>query len=147
MKARWKIRHSLLSLVARPTAAVARVTARVVRRFKPIDRWASRGTALGISFYQRSLSPVKGFRCAHAVATGGPSCSDVALDAFRHYRFSEALSLAEGQFASCRTAYLDGLPDAVDAALRGLPNVPGTSGLVCGGDSDCCPCGGGPIPP
>jgi putative component of membrane protein insertase Oxa1/YidC/SpoIIIJ protein YidD len=90
--------------------------------------------------YQRHLSPVKGFRCAHAVATGGPSCSDVALEAFRHYRFSEALQLAEGQFASCRTAYMDGLPDAVDAALRALPDLPGASGLVCGGDSDCCQC-------
>lgn len=86
----------------------------------------------GIRFYRRRLSPLKGFRCAHAVSFGGESCSAAVL------RLVEARGVVDGwpeivaRFAACRDAY---------EALR-------TAGMVQDGvraRGVCC-CGPIPIP-
>ena len=41
---------------------------------------ATRVTDTMIRYYQRQISPRKGWRCAHAVAHGGPSCSAAVRD-------------------------------------------------------------------
>ncbi|ADV66170.1 membrane protein insertion efficiency factor YidD [Deinococcus maricopensis] len=78
--------------------------------------------------YQRYLSPLKGFRCAHAAYHGGLSCS-AAIS-----RIVEARGVLGGwpdiqaQFAACRAAH-----DALRASAR-----VDTRGVFC--------CGPIPIP-
>ena len=139
-----------LRFVAGPSGATARWIADVSTRHALFGRWVARGTAWGILGYRKILSPIKGYRCAHAALTGGPSCSDVALVAFQNGSFSEALRITELQFADCRRLYMDGLPDAVEHALRMLPDLSDGSGLgvqICGDGTGCCPFGDDPRPP
>lgn len=59
-----------------------------------------------IRWYQRRLSPLKGFACAYRVRTGGPSCSTVIREGVLREGPWRAASLARAQFARCREAYL-----------------------------------------
>lgn len=58
-----------------------------------------------VILYRRFLSPWKGFRCAHAVVTSGPSCSDVGLGLFRSQSLSAAVSGMDSQFRQCRQSH------------------------------------------
>ncbi len=57
-----------------------------------------------IGFYQRRISPYKGFRCAHAVLHGGPGCSGFAKSAIREHGLWRAVSLVRQRFRDCRVA-------------------------------------------
>ena len=76
-----------------------------------------------VALYQRTLSPRKGFSCAHRVAHGGPSCSAAARDLLRTRGVARAALLMVARFHACYRA----------AALLMASDVRG----VC-----CC----GPIP-
>lgn len=83
--------------------------------------------ALGaIALYQRWLSPLKGFHCAHAALHGGASCSAAIAQTIR----TEGLSLSAitSRLAACRQAY-------GHLQVTGGPRVRGV----------CC-CGPLPIP-
>ena len=58
-----------------------------------------------IRFYQRRISPHKGFRCAHAVAHGGPGCSGYAAAVIRARGVWGALALIRQRFRDCRDAF------------------------------------------
>ncbi|HRD66974.1 MAG TPA: membrane protein insertion efficiency factor YidD [Candidatus Competibacter sp.] len=67
---------------------------------KGLDRFA----LAAISCYQRHLSPHKGFRCAHGVLHGGPSCSESARQAIAAVGFWRALPIVRAQLRACRAA-------------------------------------------
>ncbi|GGI68443.1 membrane protein insertion efficiency factor YidD [Deinococcus wulumuqiensis] len=95
-----------------------------------IDRLALQG----IRFYQRWLSPRKGFRCAHAALHGGESCSAAIARIIREDGLRAGQPHVAARFAACRTAHV---------ALRsGSPLAFGTRTQVQG---MCC-CGPIPIP-
>jgi putative component of membrane protein insertase Oxa1/YidC/SpoIIIJ protein YidD len=57
-----------------------------------------------IVFYQRYLSPYKGFRCAHAVYHAGPSCSSAVSGIVERAGLLRGLPLIRRRFAECRLA-------------------------------------------
>lgn len=59
-----------------------------------------------IAGYQRWISPVKGYRCAHAVLHGGPGCSGFAQQAIRAHGLWRGLALLRERFRHCRQAML-----------------------------------------
>ncbi|MEQ1529821.1 MAG: membrane protein insertion efficiency factor YidD [Methylococcales bacterium] len=58
-----------------------------------------------IGFYQRYLSPYKGFCCAYRAHTGGHSCSAYARIINRRLGAFALLRAMPRQFARCRAAY------------------------------------------
>ena len=56
-----------------------------------------------IALYQRWLSPLKGFHCAHAALHGGASCSAAIAQTIRDEGLK--LSLLTSRLAACRQAY------------------------------------------
>jgi|GEM_PF-1040961 len=108
-------------------AAVSGVFERATDRV--LSTWA-----LGlIEVYGRFLSPVKGFRCAHAALHGGASCSHAVRGVIAQHGVLGGTALIAERFAACREAY---------AILRS-----GTASVTGGGrvQGMCC-CGGIPIP-
>ena len=87
-----------------------------------------------IRFYQRRLSPRKGFCCAHAALHGGESCSGAVARIIREDGLRAGQPRIAARFAACREAH---------RALRaGSPLALGTNAQVQG---MCC-CGPIPIP-
>jgi putative component of membrane protein insertase Oxa1/YidC/SpoIIIJ protein YidD len=87
--------------------------------------------ALGsIDLYQRWLSPLKGFRCAHAALFGGESCSAAVRRLVSEQGLLGGRGDIAARFQTCRQAY------SHLAAAR-------TSG---GGVQGVCCCGPVPIP-
>lgn len=125
---------------ARCTMAFARFLSSISKKSEVLDRAMAMGTTLGILGYRRFLSPIKGYRCAYARTTGGPSCSDVALDAFRSSGFSEGLKSTERQFYRCHAVAFGELPDAVDQAIRNFPNIANGGYFSMEASGSCCPC-------
>lgn len=77
----------------------------------------------GIRFYQRHLSPLKGFRCAHAARHGGPSCSHAVLAIVEERGLVGGWPEVRARFAACRLAYADLRAEAAldpQARVRGL---------------------------
>lgn len=93
-------------------------------------------TLTGIRFYQRRLSPHKGFRCAHAALHGGPSCSAVVRRVIEERGVRRGWPDIIAQFRACRAAH---------AQLRLLP-AGRTSGGVQGQVRARGVCCLGPIP-
>jgi putative component of membrane protein insertase Oxa1/YidC/SpoIIIJ protein YidD len=58
-----------------------------------------------INFYQRHLSPYKGFQCAYRVHTGRCSCSEYAKRIVRKRGVGALFVALPRQFARCRSAY------------------------------------------
>jgi putative component of membrane protein insertase Oxa1/YidC/SpoIIIJ protein YidD len=57
-----------------------------------------------IEWYQRSISPRKGWQCAHRVRHGGFSCSEWTKRAIRRCGLRNGLLLARRRFARCHAA-------------------------------------------
>lgn len=57
-----------------------------------------------ISFYQRFLSPLKGFSCAYRVYHDSPSCSAYVKQAFLEQDFKVAIAMANQRFDECEQA-------------------------------------------
>lgn len=68
------------------------------------DRLTRRSATSFISFYQRYISPHKGFRCAHRVYHGGQSCSAYAKTAVQSHGLGAAIPLIRQRFADCSQA-------------------------------------------
>ncbi|GBF05078.1 hypothetical protein DAERI_030244 [Deinococcus aerius] len=89
----------------------------------------------GIRLYQRSLSPHKGFRCAHAALHGGESCSAAVARIVQEDGLRGGRARILARFRECRAAY--------NVLHAGSPLAFGTSGPRVRGV--CC-CGPIPIP-
>ncbi len=57
-----------------------------------------------IAFYQRQISPRKGWRCAYARLNGGAGCSGFAREAIANHGWRAALPLVRARFADCHNA-------------------------------------------
>lgn len=64
------------------------------------------GVAWAIALYQRHLSPLKGFRCAHRVLHRGCSCSQFARRVVERKGVRQAIVMTLGRFQKCKAAYL-----------------------------------------
>lgn len=87
------------------------------------------GIALGlIDFYQRRLSPHKGYRCAHRVYHGSVSCSEYGRQVIQARGLFAGLTLIAGSIQECRSAYAalqtSGEPPPVEQK-KGAPSVAG----------------------
>lgn len=60
---------------------------------------------LFITYYQRYLSPYKGFRCAYAVRYGGASCSSKVKEIIVANQISQGICLIRQQFRGCKQAF------------------------------------------
>jgi len=69
-----------------------------------LEQWPVRGLAALITFYQRYLSPYKGFRCAHCVLHGGASCSAHAKSLLLRRGLVRAFRGMRARFAACGAA-------------------------------------------
>lgn len=58
-----------------------------------------------IRFYQRNISPRKGFCCAYARYTGGASCSALGYRAIRRFGVLEGLGVLDRRLERCGTAH------------------------------------------
>ena len=106
---------------------------------------------LAIRGYQRWLSPLKGFRCAHAVLHGGSGCSGYAMQEIRLRGLIGALGAIRRRFSDCRAAFealkseQSGDGGIGDEGAGGKGNdKPGFLGAAC--SSAGAPCGSGTIP-
>ena len=57
-----------------------------------------------IRFYQRHLSPRKGYRCSYAAAFDAPSCSAFGLELLRQHSLDRAWRELQDRFAACAMA-------------------------------------------
>lgn len=92
----------------------------------------------GIRFYQRCLSPYKGYGCAYRLEYGGSGCSGVGYRLIRRYGVIRGYTILQKRFERCRHAN-----DARRQRVRGLAepqrgdcdcDVP-----FCDVDVDMCP--------
>ncbi len=58
-----------------------------------------------IRFYQRFISPYKGFSCAYRVHTGKASCSQLGYRAIRRHGLIGGVRVLRGRLACCSEAY------------------------------------------
>lgn len=61
---------------------------------------------LAIAAYQRLISPLKGFRCAHRALYGGDSCSEHGKQILITYGVSSFIPLMKERFCACNDAWL-----------------------------------------
>jgi putative component of membrane protein insertase Oxa1/YidC/SpoIIIJ protein YidD len=59
-----------------------------------------------IEFYQRFISPYKGFRCAHAALHQGQSCSQAVKHIILQHGIWRGRPLIKQRFADCKAAYV-----------------------------------------
>ncbi|GAA0300293.1 membrane protein insertion efficiency factor YidD [Kineococcus aurantiacus] len=84
---------------------------------------AARSVDWAIARYQRSLSPRKGWSCAHRVAHGGPSCSAAVRSSVRRRGVLGSLAPSALRFLACYRAALLLAPMEVQGVccLGGIP--------------------------
>lgn len=58
-----------------------------------------------IRFYQRVISPRKGFRCAYAAYTGNASCSALGYRAIRRHGLAGGITLLNRRLHKCGVAH------------------------------------------
>ncbi len=58
-----------------------------------------------IQFYQKHISPYKGFRCAHGAYYGGDSCSGAVSKIIRRKGLINGFEAIKNQFRRCSHAY------------------------------------------
>ncbi len=86
-----------------------------------------------IRFYQRYLSPHKGFRCAYAAYTSDRSCSALGYRAIRRFGVLDGIVVLDRRLARCGTAYRLARP-APSAMLKhqaGFLDCGGCDGVGC----------------
>ena len=84
---------------------------------------------LAIHFYQRFISPYKGFCCAYGVHTGHASCSVLGYRAVRRYGLWQGVQVLDERMARCGIAYRRAL-------ARPLERQAGSCDLPCDGPCD-----------
>lgn len=75
----------------------------MVRMIQKISDYVAKRSIL---FYQKYISPYKGFCCAYRHRTGGHSCSSFALKIVRRYGAFGLIRALPKQFKRCELAYL-----------------------------------------
>lgn len=65
---------------------------------------STRFAVVAIGLYQKYLSPVKGFVCAHRVLHGGDSCSEYARRGIQTHGIRKGIDLLRKRLVECRTA-------------------------------------------
>ena len=98
-----------------------------------------------IAIYKRLISPFKGYRCAHAVAGHGGSCSSVIEQSLRQSGFAASMSLAPVQAGRCQDAARMIHLSLIDQAIHHLPHIADVGDNLM--RADCCGGGGSPPPP
>lgn len=92
-----------------------------------------------IRFYQRVVSPYKGFFCALRVATGGASCSAYGHAVIARFGLARGLGLLQRRFALCGHVHRRTLPCPPPHPRlkyqRGFCDAP--CDLPCDGHGDC----------
>lgn len=105
---------------------------------------------VGIKAYRKWLSPIKGFKCAHGMATGKGTCSGLGLRYFQKTGPLKALMLLARQFDRCALAArsLRGEESKLGVDRRLGPRGMSQSGFVdCGGcDAPGCDAPGCDLP-
>ena len=92
-----------------------------------------------IRFYQRHLSPKKGFGCAYRIVYGGCGCSGVGYRLIRRYGVFSGCRLLRLRLARCRFAYVH----YCAAAKPSAPALKRVNGMAYYQRGDCVPCDGG----
>jgi putative component of membrane protein insertase Oxa1/YidC/SpoIIIJ protein YidD len=82
-----------------------------------------------IRFYQRHLSPLKGFRCAYRVHTGRCSCSTLGFRAIRRYGVARGIPVLRLRMYLCGVAHR-----RFGTNIRRSPQAQSQAGFV---DVDC----------
>jgi len=97
-----------------------------------------------IRFYQRRMSPHKGFSCALRVATGGASCSAYGYAVIARFGLARGLGLLQRRLELCghvhRRVRSSPPPHPHLKYQRGFCDAPACDGpcdLSCPGDADC----------
>ena len=107
---------------------------------------AMKSLALGaIRFYQRFLSPRKGFCCAYASISGHASCSALGYRAIRRHGVWRGMAVLDKRLKKCGVAYRRYRRPAVHGPLArqagfldcGACDAPAGCDLSCGGLSGC----------
>jgi putative component of membrane protein insertase Oxa1/YidC/SpoIIIJ protein YidD len=74
-----------------------------------------------IFFYQRFVSPYKGFSCAYRIHTGGPNCSAYGYRVMQRYGFRIGMGLINRRLKKCGQVYREHLqPSLQERTGRGL---------------------------
>ena len=97
------------------------------------------GAAL-IRFYQRQLSPRKGYRCAYGVLHGTGTCSSIGLQIMEQQGFWAFWRKMPLQFEACRAAAINLDEDREARKRRARPNrnVSASDCMACGSNSGPC---------
>lgn len=90
-----------------------------------------------IAFYQRYLSPYKGFRCACGALHGGETCSAAVSRIIRTQGLRAGFPAIQAQFGKCRAAH-DAILNGATLANPRRAQAGQVQGLFC--------CGPIPIP-
>jgi putative component of membrane protein insertase Oxa1/YidC/SpoIIIJ protein YidD len=119
-----------------------------------LDRILARLTVGMIRIYQRHLSPIKGYSCAHRLHHGGLSCSEFGRRAFEAEGMAGGWRSLRGRFKECRAAAIalrsgrllmasdDGTVPQTEASwgrriATGLLDCGGEIGLTCCAEAAC----------
>ena len=103
-QAPFRISH--VSRASQPDQAVKRSSRS--GNFVTLFRYTSRAFVLeSIAFYQRYLSPHKGYHCAHRRRHGGLSCSEYVKQTIATVGLRRSLPLVGQRFQACRAAHKD----------------------------------------
>lgn len=88
-----------------------------------------------IGFYQRHLSPYKGFCCAYCAYTGSASCSAFGARAIRRYGVWDGMAVLQGRLRKCGVAFRRYRPPPPRPLLV-KPNQNGDCDIPCDGSCD-----------
>ena len=79
---------------------------------------------LAIGFYQRQLSPRKGYRCAYARVNGGAGCSGFVRAAIEQHGLRDATPRIRARFGACKAAARALRAERDNAGESPITNVP-----------------------
>jgi putative component of membrane protein insertase Oxa1/YidC/SpoIIIJ protein YidD len=90
----------------------------------------------GVNFYQRFISPYKGYVCSHRVLHGKASCSQYVKEVLLQNNILTAVKLSKRRFSDCQSAYITLNRDGFIGQIGGIQPL---KALHCA----CCGTGGG----
>ena len=141
MKILFRIcRHPLLAVPLRMLFRLSFWLAAAAGVCRPLDRFLGRSARRAVIFYRKHLSAHKGYRCAYAVATGGPTCSTFALEAFDRYGIAGGMNEMSVRFGLCGESKVKLQHDKglIGEVLVRLPDLAKDDDILV--DDGCCGC-------
>lgn len=94
-----------------------------------------------IRFYQKSISPRKGFCCAYAAHTGRGSCSTLGYRAISRYGVWRGLAVLDARLEKCGQSHRRQRPRGPLASQAGFLDCGGCDAPDCDLPGDCHGCG------